>query len=138
MIHKISLIAVLAGLVAAQVPSIPCCNCESSGRSDDVICLSAKEMRDHVGHIEPLKPSGLDKGLKLAGIVVMEMRFEPSGRVACARAKSGHQIAVSAAMEAVRKWTFKPVVSNGVPKADCGRITIKYRLRNQGSSTELR
>jgi len=85
----------------------------------------------------PLPPS-LDKGLKLAGIVVMEMRFGPSGRVACARVKSGHPIAVSPAMEAVRKWTFKPVVSNGVAKAGCGRMTIKYRLRDQGSSTKLR
>jgi hypothetical protein len=138
MIHRILLIFLLAaGLVAAQEPSVPCCNCKSSGRSDGVICLSAKEMRDHVDHVEPLKPSGLDKGLNLAGIVVVEIRFEPSGKVACARAESGHPIAISAAMEAVPKWTFKPLVSSGVAKGGCGRITIKYRLRDQGSSTEL-
>ena len=95
-------------------------------------------MRDHVDHVEPLKPTGLDKGLNLAGIVVVEIRFDPSGAVAYARAKSGHPIAVAAAMEAARKWTFKPLISNGVAKPGYGRITIKYRLRDQGSSTELR
>ena len=139
MIYRIPLAMFFAGgLVAAQIPSVPCCNCKTSGRSDDVICLSAKKMRDHVEHIGPLRLSGLGKGLNLAGIVVVEIRFEPSGTVACARAKSGHPIAVAAAMEAAPKWTFKPLISNGVAKTGCGRITIKYRLRDQGSSTELR
>jgi hypothetical protein len=102
-----------------------------------VACLSAKDMRDHVDHIEPLKPSGLDKGLNLAGTLVMEVRFDASGEVACAHAKSGTPIAISAAMEAVQKWTFKPVMSKTVAKAGCGSITIKYRLRDRGSSTEL-
>ena len=139
MIHRISLIVVLAGLLSAQSPSVPCCNnCDPSGRShDDVVCLNAKEMRDHVDHIEPLKPSGLDKDLNLAGTVVVEMRFDARGKVECARAKSGHPIAISAAMEAVRKWTFKPVTSKAGTTAGCGRITIRYRLRDRGSSTEL-
>jgi len=64
------------------------------------------------------------KDLNLAGIVVMEIRFEPNGTVACARAKSGHPVAIAAAMEAVRRWTFKPLVSNGVAKGACGSITI--------------
>ena len=136
--RRVSFIVLLAaGLLAAQVPSVPCCSCGNSGRSDDVVCLSTKDMREHADHIQPLKPSGLEKGLNLSGIVVMEIRFEISGRVECTCAKSGHPIAISAAMEAVPKWTFKPLVSNGVPKAGCGRITIKYRLRDQGSSTEL-
>lgn len=90
-----------------------------------------KEMRDHVDHLEPLKPSGLDKGLNLAGIVVVEVRFDSTGQIACARAKSGHPIAISAAMTAIKKWTFKPVVSGGVAKGGCGAISIKYRLRDQ-------
>ena len=126
-----------AGLVQAQAPTVPCCNCENSGRLDEVICLSTKDMREHVDHVEPLKPSGLERGLNLAGSVVVEIRFEPGGKVACARAKSGHPIAISAVMQAMPKWTFKPLVFGGLAKAGCGRITIKYRLRDQGSSTEL-
>lgn len=128
------------GIAWAQVGSDACCKCEvraSSGQTGDVICLSAKEMRDHVDHVEPLQPSGLGTGLKLTGTVVVEVRFGPDGKVACARAKSGHPIAISAAMAALPKWTFKPLISKGVPKSGCGRITIKYRLRDHGSTTEL-
>lgn len=123
-----------AGTGWAQDGPGPCCKCEgraSSGQTDDVICLSAKEMRDRVAHVEPLQPSGLGKDLKLAGTVVVEVRFGPNGKVACARAKSGHPIAISAAMEALPKWTFKPLISKGAPKSGCGRLTIKYRLRDQ-------
>ena len=100
MFQRVTSIALLAGSLAAGATSPPCCKCEDPGRSGEVICLNDKEMRDRVDHIEPLKPSGLDKGLKLAGIVVVEIRFEASGKVACVRAESGHPIAISAAMEA--------------------------------------
>jgi len=133
----ILIMAALAALLSVQSPSVPCCDCEAPERSERVVCLNAKEMRDHVDHVEPLKPSGLDKGLNLAGIVVVEVRFDASGNVACARAKSGHPFAIAAAMAAVQKWTFKPVVSRGVAKGGCGPITIKYRLRERGSSTKL-
>jgi hypothetical protein len=82
MILQLSFIAVLPGMAAAQVPTAPCCNCEKPPRSDDVVCLSAKEMLDHVDHIEVLKPSHLDKGLNLCGTVAVEIRFETSGKVA--------------------------------------------------------
>lgn len=138
-VHKILVVGLFAAgvIVAAQTPPAPCCNCGTATQSAGVICLSAKDMRDHVEHIEPLKPSGLHKSLNLAGTVVVEIRFKSTGKVACVRAKSGHPIAISAAMEAVPKWTFKPVRSKGAAKAGCGQITIKYRLSDEGSTTEL-
>ena len=139
MTYSASFIVLLIGWLAAQSPSAPCCKCDTSGpgRPEDVICLNAKEMRERVDHVEPLKPSGLDKGLNLRGTVALEIRFDAGGKLACARARSGHPIAIAAAMEAVRKWTFRPLMSNGGAKGGCGPITIKYRLRDQGSSTEL-
>jgi Gram-negative bacterial TonB protein C-terminal len=136
---------VLVMLVAAsvgwpQTGSDSCCKCGSADLSElstDVICLSAKDMRAHVDHVEPLRPSGLGKDLNIAGTIVVEIRFGSDGKVACARARSGNPIAISAAMEAVPKWTFKPIVLKGATKSGCGRITIKYRLRDQGSSTEI-
>lgn len=136
--RRILILVVFAELLSAQSGTVSCCRCEDSERAVDVVCLDAKEMRDHVDHLEPLKPSGLDKGLNLAGIVVLEVRFDSAGKTACARAKSGHPIAISAALTAIRKWTFKPVVSEGVARGGCGAITIKYRLRDRGSSTALR
>jgi len=137
MTRRILFFVVLSELLSAQSRTVPCCHCEGSRETDDVVCLDGKEMLDHVNHLEQLKPSGLDKGVNLAGIVVVEVRFDSAGKFACARAKSGHPIAISAAMTAIKQWTFKPVVSGGVAKGGCGAITIKYRLRDQGSSTKL-
>jgi outer membrane biosynthesis protein TonB len=99
------------------------------------MCLNAKEMKDHVDHIEPLKAA--ETRLHLWGTVVLEVRFGPDGKLACVHVKSGHPMAISAAVEAIKRSTFKPAISHGVAKAGCGLITIKYRLQDVGSSTEL-
>ena len=133
------ILVLAAGVSWTQATVAACCKCEPSPRdnSGDAICLTTKEMRGRVDHIEPLKPSGLDKGLNLSGTVAIEVRFGPDGKVACARALEGHPIAIAAAMDAIRKWTFKPIELSGVPKAGCGRIKIKYKLRDRGSSTAI-
>ena len=129
-----------AGACWSQTRPVTCCKCDpraSAVQPRDVICLGAKRMRGQVDHIEPLKLSGLGKGLNLSGTVLVEVRFDGDGRVVCSRAKSGHPIAIAAVIEAIPKWRFKPLTPNGVAKAGCGRITIKYRLGDRGSSTEL-
>jgi outer membrane biosynthesis protein TonB len=137
MINRILVILLLVASASwTQTGTESCCSC-STGRSNDAICLSAKEMRAHVDHIEQLRPSGLGQNINLAGTVIVEIRFGPDGKVACARAKSGHPIAIAAAMKAVPKWTFKPPVFKGSARPGCGQITIKYHLRDLDSSTEI-
>lgn len=136
----IILLFVIGRMIWAQPALDACCKCDDgrpSGQAVDVVCLNAKEMRRHVNHIEPLHPSGYGNKLNLAGILVMEIRFDSNGAVACARAKSGHPLGVSAAMAAITKWTFRPIVTGSARTPGCGIITIKYRLRDKGSSTEL-
>lgn len=117
----------------------PCCKCEKVSNSDSIVCLTAKEMRDQIDHLKPLKPPGMGMtGLNLRGIVRVQILFSSTGKVLCIRLKCGHAIALASAMEAIRQWTFKPVVENGVKKGGCGIVTIRYRLRYPGSClTEL-
>lgn len=115
-----------------------CRECEEVGGSDSLVCLTAKEMRNYVDHLEPLKPPGMGaKGVRGSGVVRLEIWFDPTGKVSRTRAIWGHPIALSAAMRAVPKWTFKPVVKGGVKKAGCGVVTIKYRFRDREASTAL-
>src|SRR5437879_982784 len=98
------IILMIVRIGSGQTAQDPCCKCDTrvnSERPRDVVCLSAKEMRAHVARIEPLRPSGLGTGLHVAGTLAVEVRFAPDGKVACARAASGHPIAISAAMEAL-------------------------------------
>ena len=105
----------------------PCCKCDNVGPSEEVICLSVKQMRDHVDHIEPIKTPGLMNG-RGRGILRLAILFDSTGRASSIRWKCGSPLLTGVAIEAIRKWTFKPVLANGVKKAGCGIITIKYRV----------
>ena len=142
MISRTFLVLPLAIVIGCAQPRTgSCCECGPSRadleKSGDIVCLSPQEMRSRVDHVEALRPSGLGKDVNISGRVVLEVRFEPGGKVECARATSGHPIAIAAAMEAIRKWTFKPLTSDGAGKSGCGQVTIKYRLRDRGSTTKL-
>ena len=53
-----------------------CSECEQDGHPDSVICLTAQEMRDHVGHLEPLKRPGVGcPSLRARGIVSLGVWF---------------------------------------------------------------
>ena len=124
-------------LTSMNDAGIPCCEC-SAPKKKTAICLTPAEMRDHVGHLEPLAPTGLDLGRTLGGVLVLEIRFDRDGKVECVRVKSGHPIAAAAAVDAVQKWTFKPALSNGEPTSACGTVVISYQLSDKGSWTRLR
>jgi periplasmic protein TonB len=51
----------------------------------------------------------------IRGVVVMEIRVSPSGRVTAARIVSGHPLLLDAALDAVRQWTYQAVTIGGVP-----------------------
>ena len=114
----------------------PCCNCEQD-RHLNVMCLHPGQIRAQVDHLEPLLPSGLDRSLNISGIVIADVKFGTDGKVECVRARQGNPIAIAAAMVALPKWTFKPLIYGGARKQGCGTLTIKYRLSNGRSSTRL-
>ena len=119
----------------------PCCKCENVGPSEEVICLTAKEMRDHVDHLEPLKRPGMadPRKFRVRGIVSLGVWFDPAGNVSRVQLLRGHPLVIGVALNAVKKWTFKPVVKNGVKRGGCGIVTIKFRfrVRDREALTEL-
>jgi len=116
----------------ATSPRTPlaCCECDVAVGKVTVACLDEKAMKTHIEHFEPLVPTGLDKGLRLKGVVLLEIRFQPDGGVSCVRGVSGHPIAISAALAAAPKWRLRATTTGG-----CGRIRVKYRFRDAGSSS---
>lgn len=117
-----------------------CSECEKAEHPDAVVCLTAQEMRDHVDHLEPLMRPGMarPRDLHESGIVRLGVRFDPVGSVSRIQIIGGRNpLAISVAVDAVKKWTFKPVVKKGEKRGGCGIVTIKYDFRNGGASTEL-
>jgi len=63
---------------------------------------------------QPLYPANA-KRFNAAGPVEVQVFISETGRVINARAISGHPLLREAAIEAARKWVFKPTTMSGVP-----------------------
>ena len=137
-------IYVAAGLrtcSASDSRSEECCDCQqgsSSARSTpDTACLSAEQMKGRIDHFEPLKAPPFGKGLKLDGVVKVQVRFGADGVVSYARILSGHPMIIYSALEAIRKSIFKPVYTDGTWHGGCGPLRIRYTLRGTELVTSL-
>jgi len=116
-----------------------CCKFEQSfEKSVALIFFNEQDMRAHVNHFEPLHPPGLDRQLNISGIVEIEVRYDPNGKIECFRTITGHPIAIAAAIESLDKWSFKPAKMDGIPTWCCGRIVIEYSFRNGNSTSRLK
>jgi TonB family protein len=77
--------------------------------------------------VQPVYPSfALDR--RIEGEVVVEATIAEDGSVSHARAIRGPSLLTEAAVEAVRRWSYRAAVLNGKPVATQTQITINFRL----------
>jgi TonB family protein len=60
------------------------------------------------------------------GVVIVEVRVEPDGRVGSARVLRSIPLLDQAALDAVRQWEFEPTLLNGAPVAVVMTVTIQF------------
>lgn len=99
--------------------------------------LSSAQMKKHLVHFEPLQAPCCDKNLRLDGTISVRVAFDRNGHVVCAQAIDGHPLAVQAVMTSVRLWRFSPYRRKGMPAEASGTVKILYRLRSEGSSSQV-
>jgi TonB family protein len=78
-----------------------------------------------INRVNPVYPSNLRK-LNAAGTVQVEVTISEIGLVVEAKAISGHLALRSAAVEAARKWVFKPAIFNDAPVKIKGVLTFTF------------
>src|SRR5262245_49730643 len=78
-----------------------------------------------INRVNPVYPSNVRK-LNAAGTVQVEVTISEIGLVVEARAISGHLALRSAAVEAARKWVFKPAFFNDAPVKIKGVLTFTF------------
>jgi TonB family protein len=78
-----------------------------------------------INRVNPVYPSNVRK-LNAAGTVQVEVTISEIGLVVEARAISGHLALRSAAVEAARKWVFKPAIINDAPVKIKGVLTFTF------------
>jgi TonB family protein len=80
-----------------------------------------------INRVNPVYPSNFRK-LNATGTVQVEVTISEVGLVVEAKAISGHLALRGAAVEAARKWVFKPAIFNDAPVKIKGVLTFTFGL----------
>ena len=81
-----------------------------------------------VRRVEPVYPRPAVLA-RIQGPVLLHAVIDREGRIAQLRAESGNALLISAAMEAVRQWRYRPYILNGSPVEVETQITVNFYLR---------
>jgi hypothetical protein len=100
--------------------------------------LTESQMAVQVKHIE-MGSFPMGNHVNLNGTAVIELVVAKDGSVTCAKAVSGHPLALSGLIGRVQKWRFNPFVRDGVARRICGSLRIKFVVvNNRPSATVVR
>ncbi|MFY9223693.1 MAG: energy transducer TonB [Blastocatellia bacterium] len=75
------------------------------------------------------------KEQNVEGDVIVQITIDEEGKVSNARAMSGHELLVDAAVEAAKQWTFKPTKLNDHDVKVSGILTFRFKLGSLAATT---
>jgi TonB family protein len=73
----------------------------------------------------PLYPA-MGKNVRVKGTVIVQILIDTEGAVRSARAVSGHPLLQMGAVQAARKWRFKPVIIRGRAARATGLLPLTF------------
>src|SRR5438270_445626 len=77
--------------------------------------------------VSPVYPA-LAKQARISGVVRLEAVISRNGFIESLRVKSGHPLLTGAAVDAVRKWIYRPTLLNGEPVEVLTEIEVNFKL----------
>jgi TonB family protein len=87
----------------------------------EYVWLTQRRLMKRVTHcVPPALPTG--GTLRLKSTVTVEIKIGADGKVEAARVTQGHPMLYQAVIEAVTKWTFKPMIVRGKANGFAGRL----------------
>ncbi len=78
--------------------------------------------------VTPVYPS-LARQARISGVVRLRAIISEDGFVRRLEVLSGHPLLVGSALEAVKRWLYRPTLLNGRPVAVITQIDVNFRLR---------
>jgi protein TonB len=78
---------------------------------------------------QPVYPSLARRG-RIQGAVQLKAIVGADGKIKSLTAISGHPLLVDAALDAVRHWTYRPTLLNGVPVEVNTEIVVRFELKS--------
>lgn len=83
--------------------------------------------------VQPTYPA-MARTARITGSVRLKAVIGPDGKIKNLTAVSGHPMLVEAALNAVRQWTYRPTVLDGVPVEVNTEIIVRFGLTSSGSA----
>jgi protein TonB len=80
------------------------------------------------GHVSPVYPL-IAREAHVEGVVILEAIIGPRGFVEDVRVLRSIPLLDQAALDAVRQWTYRPTLLNGVPVPIVMTVTVQFRLQ---------
>jgi protein TonB len=94
----------------------------------DGIRVGAGAVPTRVKNVAPIYPE-LARASQVQGVVVLEARIGPDGRVTNARVLRSVPLLDQAAIEALSQWEYQPTLLNGSPVPVLITVTINFTLQ---------
>jgi protein TonB len=81
-----------------------------------------------IRHVDPVYPD-LARRAGVSGIVILECVIDREGRIRSVEVLRGQPLLDAAAVDAVRQWTYRPTLLNGVPVEIVMTVTVRFANR---------
>jgi len=104
------------------------CLAASQGASPQSVTVGQSVMAGQiVAKVAPIYPP-LARQARVQGAVVLEATISENGEIVDLHVVSGHPMLVTAAVEAVKQWRYRPYLLNGQPVSVQTQIQVNFRL----------
>jgi len=80
-----------------------------------------------LSRVSPVYPKAA-KVAKIEGKVILNCIIDTKGKVKEVNALSGHLLLQKAAIDAVKQWSFEPMIFNGIPREVKFQLTVIFQL----------
>jgi len=87
-----------------------------------------------VNQVEPVYPEDARKQ-GIEGTVILEATADIEGNVQDVKVLRGVEGLNQAAVDAVKQWTYEPMMINGKPKPVVFTVTVRFKLNDKGAKT---
>ena len=122
----------------AERPSLPCKTKLPLyvDKDNKPIWLDSKQLKEIAIHCEVPQIPTLAQRMRIGGRIVLEVLVNPSGNMECIKVMSGYPLLEGAAIEAAKKWRFKPLMMHGKTLAFCGILEFHIATEKSDHSPD--